>query len=721
MRYILPIFLLFSTLTASDVLWGQDTDAAHSATILEIALPITGKSEHAIARALDRVLQERSRNAERKGKQADDWTLILEFKVNTDQEEFGDTSSFGACYELAELLLSDQFAGVKMIAFIPQTVKGHAVLVALACNERVIAEHAEIGEASIDEKQLTPTHRQSYLDIAKRRSSLSLALVNKMLDPTVDLMQVETEKALRLVTADELDELKRRESFVDEPTPLIPAGQPGLLTAAMARKVHFVSLIADDRVQLARGLGFRPDEIKTVPVPTETGHAVRIDINGIITGDNTGRAIRSILKILDENKSGNEQPVNFICVVINSPGGNLGASLNLAATIVQDVDSSKIRTVAYIPSQARSDAALIALACDEIVLAPNAILGGDGAVVFSENQISEAKRTVVEFLCRESVRSWSLPVGMIDPDIEVFKMTRQGRQTIIGYLSEEELQSLPDAELWQKGDVVKPAGKLFEIVGGKGHQYFVDRTANDFAEFKFLYGLENDPTFVAPSWADQLVLALSSPGMSMFLLFVAFIAAGFETKTPGLGLGAFVFLLCIILFFWLNFLGGTAGWLEVTLFVAGVGFLALEIFVLPGFGIAGIGGITMIVASLVLATQTFVIPRNSYQLAQMQQTVLFFILSGIGVIVLVAFIARHLHTLGKPNNFELIQETEKLASYDHLLGVLGVTTTPLVPAGKAMFGAELVDVVSDGELVDRNSRVTVFAVEGYRVVVRPVS
>ena len=72
---------------------------------------------------------------------------------------------------------------------------------------------------------------------------------------------------------------------------------------------------------------------------------------------------------------------------------------------------------------------------------------------------------------------------------------------------------------------------------------------------------------MAPGWADNLIDLLTSPGITFILLAVGFLALYIELHTPGIGLGAFVAVVCFALFFWLHVLGGTAGWLEVTLFV----------------------------------------------------------------------------------------------------------------------------------------------------------
>ena len=172
------------------------------------------------------------------------------------------------------------------------------------------------------------------------------------------------------------------------------------------------------------------------------------------------------------------------------------------------------------------------------------------------------------------------------------------------------------------------------------------------------------------------------------------------------------------LFFWLNFLGGTAGWLEVSLFLAGVGCVLLEIFVLPGFGIFGIGGVLVILASLVLASQTFIIPQNSYQLLQFRNSLLILAVSGCGMLGFGIMLSRVLEKINKPNDTNLVQETERLANYDGLVGRRGTAATLLVPAGKARIGDDLYDVVSDGDLIERDSPIEVVQVVGYKIVVK---
>ena len=674
--------------------------------LLDIELPLTARSAHAAVQTLERLDSEIT-------------TVFMQFNVRTDEEIFGRGSNFGACYELASLLTSERFSHIRFVAFMPQSIQGHAVLVALACHERIMAANVEIGAAGIDEPRITPTQRQAYEEIAQRRN-LSAALADKLLDAQAVLLQVETEHGLRLIAPAGVENLRQTETFANEPEVVIPAGQHGIVSAELARQIGLIDFIADDRITALRSLGLTPDSLRIIPILNELGHAVRVNLMGVISADRAGAVMRSIRNYLDNA----ENNVNFLCLYIDSPGGDLDASLMLASFLVNEIDSAKVYTVAYIPYHARADAALVAIACDEIVLGPGAILGGDGARNFTANQIADARRMIQESIAKKAIRSWSLPVAFVDPDIEVFRVVKEAdgmRRPATDFLSEEELAEFPDHTQWTKQGIVKPRGELLQIVGGRGEQFFlVDRTAKDFAEFKMFYNLEQDPMLADPTWADQLIHFLQSPGMSALILLIVFLALMIESNAPGIGVGLFVAIVGVVLFFWLQFLGGTAGWLEVVLFLAGVACVLLELFVLPGFGIFGLGGIALILSSLVLASQTFIIPQNSYQILQFRNSLLILAVSGVGVLGLGIIFSRMLEKIGKPKDVVVIQETERLANYDNLVGQRGTAATLLVPAGKARIGNDLYDVVSNGDLIEKEHAIEVVQVVGYKIVVRRV-
>jgi membrane-bound serine protease (ClpP class) len=412
--------------------------------------------------------------------------------------------------------------------------------------------------------------------------------------------------------------------------------------------------------------------------------------------------------------------VNFVCVWIDSAGGSLVDSMRLANFLALDLDSAKIRTVAYIPDRALADAALVALACDQIVMAPRALLGGEGASLFSEEDTVHVQKTFREMIGPAKARSWSISVALFDPDLEVFHCTRLGDIKYSECFCEEELAEQPDADQWEKGATITEPGRPLQITGSEAVEYWlVNHTAEDFGEFKRFYGLENDPDLLEPGWADFLIRQLASPQFSGMLLLIGFLALYVELQAPGVGLGGFFAAVCFVLFFWSHYLGGTAGWLEAMLFVAGVSFMLLEVFVLPGFGIFGLGGGAMVITSLVLASQTFVLPGNTYQFAQLQSSLLVLTGAGMGAVVAAVLIGRWLPQLPGPAS-ALETGTNAMATYDDLVGSRGITSTQLTPSGKARVDGHLLDVIADCEIIERGAKIEIVEVHGNRVFVRAV-
>jgi membrane-bound ClpP family serine protease len=95
----------------------------------------------------------------------------------------------------------------------------------------------------------------------------------------------------------------------------------------------------------------------------------------------------------------------------------------------------------------------------------------------------------------------------------------------------------------------------------------------------------------------------------------------------------------------------------------------------------------------------------------------------VGIVVLRRYIdrapllRRMLLNPPKGEELEALRSRESLVLWDHLIGQTGVTVTPLRPAGKAYFGNELVDVITEGDAVDRNEQVVVIDVRGSHVIV----
>ncbi|MBN1588259.1 MAG: hypothetical protein JW888_01960 [Pirellulales bacterium] len=654
--------------------------------------------------------------------------LIFQFEVPPGQEDFGRGSQFGASLDVATFLSSDALSGATTVAYIPRSIQGHAVLVALACDEIIMASDATIGSAGIDSPRIDDAMRGGYREIALRRRTVPVELALGMLDPAHEVHDVDTEMSNHeFVTPEQLEELRKHHRIKNDRVVIRP-GEVGQFRGDRARQLGFVSYLAQNRREAAGALELPPEQVEEDILLADKWIAVRVDLEGLVTFEKVNQVKRSIEEAIGRDAA------NFVCLWIDSAGGSPTDSINLA-NFLADLPSTKVRTVAYIDNKARGDAALVALACDQIVMLPDAVLGGPGDYFMSAPEIDQAKDGIRQ-RARQKFRSWSLPMAMFDPNLTVFCCTRLNMPGLKEYFCTEELDEenhgQPDGKKqWRQGQPVHGPGRLYQANGAEAvDHHLANHTVKNFTEFKEIYGLEDDPHLVEPNWADSLIRILASPAVAMLLLMVGGAALYAELHTPGIGLGGFLATVCFLMFFWAQFIGDNAVWLEIILFLAGVSFLVLEVFVLPGFGIFGIGGGALVLASLVLATQTFFLPRNEYQLHQFQVSLTIVAGAGLGVVVLASMLNRWLpHVpllnrlmLGPPTaeEQELTQHRESLVHFEELLGQQGITTTQLTPSGKARFGDQLVDVIADGELVEPNTRIVVVEIHGNRVMVEPV-
>jgi membrane-bound ClpP family serine protease len=688
--------------------------------LIRVRLPLVGNADKhvqsAIQRARDRLTSLPSR-ADRRP------ILILEFAPVRRDSGFGEGTDYSRALSLAKFLTSKELASIRTVAYIPRTIKGHGILVALACEEIVMHPEAEIGEAGVDENG-TPAEGTIgfYREIAAMRRPDYKALVLGMLDKRLEILKVETETGVEFVERGSLEELKKDHTIVSQET-LFPAGSLGSVSGRVGREYGFVRLLASHAEELARSLSLKPAAVIEDQSLVGDWRPVMVTMEGPISQ----RVVRQL-----ESQIGAEMKqrgVNWIGLRINSAGGDLADCLALAETLAS-LRANEVQTVAYVPTEAAGGAAIVAMACDQLVMQPAARLGGAGTIQLDGGPLSEATGSIRAQFSKNDGQSWSLPAAVIDPDLEVF--TYHNTQTgETRYFSEEEAAAQPDKEKWRQGPLIKPAGQPLELTSQRAHELHVAwQVVDNFDEFMLLYGFEEPPRESRPNWALELVEALAHPALAALLLVVAFIGIYVELHAPGIGAGAFVSAVAFMLYFWSNFLHGSANWLEVLLFVCGMFFLLLEVLVLPGFGIFGLGGGLMILVALVLASQTMFLPQTESQLIELRRSLTIVTTAAAVTVAAAIALRRYLpqapvfRTLLLPPTAEEdlidLDYRESLAEFSHLIDQRGTATTNLMPAGKADFNGELVDVIAEGLPIDRGTPVVVVKARGNRVVVRAV-
>ena len=556
-----------------------------STASVAVRLPITGGRDTAIRAAILRQLDRLQGTPGRRGQ------LVLQFDATSD--EYASNSDFGRSLGLARFLTDARMANVKTIAYLPDGAQGHAVLVALACEEIVMSPDALLGPVAPNKKRADDTVRAAYKDIAGRRRTVPPPLALALVDPSLRVVRVITEVGDQIVLSERVPDL-REEVQVFQVEDI--GARPLVLSGRRCREIGVVQLLVKGTTDLARSLDIDPERLVIDPSMERGWKASVVSLSGPISSDNVAR-VRVRLEEAITKKS------NFLCLKIDSAGGSPEQSLVLARWL-RDINSAEVKTVAYIPNQARSDAALIALACDEVVMNETAVLGGEGAATIDARQ-ADAIETAWQQIMQENLKTLeALPLALVLPEYQVSRFVQQstGRTE---YFSASVLGLRKDRDSWKKQQDLAPGPLLID--GFQAENYgLTDQPVTSFSDLAQRYGLGDDIERIEPGWADQLLDALASPGLAWLLLFIGGVGLYVEIQTPGLGFGGFIAMVAFIIYFWSQYLNGTSGWLEVMLFLAGVVCLAAEIFVVPGMGVLGLGGGLLIVASLVLASQSFV-------------------------------------------------------------------------------------------------------------------
>jgi len=439
---------------------------------------------------------------------------------------------------------------------------------------------------------------------------------------------------------------------------------------------------------------------------------------------------------------------DLLIIEIDSPGGYVEESVRIAETL-QAIDWAK--TVAFIPREAISGAAFIALGCDEIVMAPDARIGDAGAIFLGEDaafryapaKIRSYLVGVIRGLCEAKGRPPAIGEAMVDDSAVVWQVRNRdtGDET---FLSKADLDSQEDPGLWEKVVLVQESREeLFLMLSGERaiELNLAEGMAADREALAARYELVTAPRVLKPTFIDSTIAILNWWLVSVLLIAIGLLALYLELSAPGISVGGIVAVLCFALFFWSRFLGGTAGWLEVILFAVGVGCIALEIFVIPGLGVSGVLGLILIVASIIFASQSFWVPNSWRELSVVSNALLMLLGASVLFTLGAVLITRHFGSLPMLNRLVLTPppcevevddvetDSKKLkekgidparhAAYS--VGDWGVAVSALRPAGKIEINDELIDVISDGDFINEGSQVAIIKITGNQVMVRRVN
>ena len=379
-----------------------------------------------------------------------------------------------------------------------------------------------------------------------------------------------------------------------------------------------------------------------------------------------------------------------------------GGILTDAKDIVDKIMSFKKPVWVFINADAASAGALISIACDSIYMAPGASIGAatvvDAGGERAPDKYQSYMRSIMRSTAEENKRNPTIAEGMVDERVEIDSVKKEGQ--VITFSTLEAIRyGYCEGKVESLEDILKK---------NKITNYEIDR---------FELGS-----------ADRIISIFLNPFISGVLILIILGGIYFEMQTPGLGFAGFAALVALILYLVPYYLNGLAENWEILAFFLVLGLIVVEIFVLPGFGVAGISGIVVTVGSLVL----IMLNNEAFDFEFVRMNDILRALAAASAGLLGAMILFFVGGSRLPDTkfykrIALTDTQDSTRGYtanfhtEVLTGKKGITQTVLRPSGKVVIDGNIYDAYTRGEYIDKGSPVEVVNVAGSTLQVKQIA
>jgi membrane-bound serine protease (ClpP class) len=428
-----------------------------------------------------------------------------------------------------------------------------------------------------------------------------------------------------------------------------------------------------------------------------------------------------------------EAGADLLIFEVDSPGGLVSASMDIGDLVFD----AGVPTVMLIFKGAYSGAALVSLAGDLIIMGQGGIIGdcqpiaiGAGGYEVLGEKIQSPLRALFRKYADRNGHPVALAEAMVTQEMIVDRVTFDDGAVL--FVTPDEVEGL----VREHGEVVTTErivteDELFTVHANEAFDLgFCDEPAASREEAFARLGIEeSQATRLTESWAEKTSRFLMA--LKMILFFGGITALYMELKVPGFGVPGAIALVCFALFFSASAIAGITTGLEIALFVLAVFLLILEIFIIPGFGVAGLAGFILLCISLYMASVKYPFPTpDRVWGADTPVNWLFELLGAMALSIVAAIVLSKIFpktSLGRSTILSPAGPAGSLgltgsgsadtADRQALLGMRGTALTPLRPAGRVEIEDRPVDAVTEGSFIEPGSKVIVILAEGNRIVV----
>lgn len=391
-----------------------------------------------------------------------------------------------------------------------------------------------------------------------------------------------------------------------------------------------------------------------------------------------------------------EEEADLIIIEMDTYGGAVNDADDIRTMILE----SPIPVYTFINKDAASAGALISIASDSIYMAPGSSIGAatvvsgvDGAA--APDKYQSYMRSMMRSTAEASGRDPKIAEAMVDENIEIEGISEKG-SVLTFSVSEAIKYGFCEGEYRSIDDILVAQG----IDDAEIISYEVSGT-------------------------EQIISFFLNPAISGILILIIIGGIYFELQTPGVGFPLAASIIATILYFIPYYLNGMAENWEMIVFIVGVILLAIELFVVPGFGVFGILGIIGIFTGLVLG----MLPNQNFDFQfvpaeQLFTALLTVILAAITAVGLIFWLTPKVNSWKAFNTITLATTQDRQEGYtstfypESLKGKTGIVHSRLRPSGRIEIDGEIFDAYSRGEFIDQGEKIVVISTEGTSLKVK---
>ncbi|MGL4328949.1 MAG: NfeD family protein [Tannerellaceae bacterium] len=401
-----------------------------------------------------------------------------------------------------------------------------------------------------------------------------------------------------------------------------------------------------------------------------------------------------------------------VIINMNTYGGLVDAADSMRTAILYN----KIPVSVFIDNNAASAGALISIACDKIYMRRGASIG---AATVVNGGSGEAMPDKYQSFMRSMMRATA---------------EAHGKDTII--------KGADTTYIWKRDPAIAEAmvdqriyipnlidtGKVLTLTAEEAVKWHycdgIEETIPDVIKNRMGYDNYEIKAY-QPSLLDKIKGFFMHPALQAVLIMIIVGGIYFELQSPGIGFPSIAAIIAAILYFVPLYIDGIATYWEIIVFILGIILLIVEIFIIPGFGVAGVMGIVFMIIGLLLSLVNNVdFNFDGVSTGDFSEALLIVAVGLICAFVLIIWIMNKVGSKGLFSKMALHADLKESVTQerglDLMIGEIATAMTPMRPAGKIRVNNEVFDSVSISGFIEKGEDVKITSYQNGQLYVERI-